>query len=98
MKEDVENAVVEFTNYAAKIYSWGFNQFRNSIRNINRRKEENVFKMQLAKYASELKKQLAQHVKLVADSHPEMHKQIESVLSEKIDYYLQAFWQKCSAL
>jgi hypothetical protein len=42
--------------------------------------------------------EIAQHVKLLADSHPEMHKQIESVLSEKIDYYLQAFLQKCSAL
>ncbi len=36
MKEDVENAVVEFTNYAAK----------------------NVFKMQLAKYSFEFKKQM----------------------------------------
>jgi hypothetical protein len=74
--KDVENAVVEFTNYAAK----------------------NVFKMQLAKYSFEFKKKNGTHVKLLADSQPEIHKQIESVLSEKINYYLQAFWQKCLAL
>ena len=95
MKEDVENAVVEFTNHAAKIYSWFFNQFRNSIRNINRRKEENVYKMQLAKYSFEFKKQMEEHMKLLTDSHPEIYK---SVLSEKINYYLLAFWQKCLAL
>ena len=45
MEEDVENAVIEFTNYAAKIYSWVFNQ--------------------------------------LANSHPEIHKQIESVYPKK---------------
>lgn len=98
MKEDVENAVVEFTNYAAKIYSWVFDQFHDSVRNINRAEEENVFKMQLSKYSFELKKQLKQHVKLLSDSHPVASEQIESVLSEKVNYYLQAFWQKCVAL
>lgn len=98
MKEDVEDVVVEFTNCAAKMYSSVFNQFHNSIRNINRSKEENVFKMQLSKYSLELKKGLEQHVKLLADSHPAAYKQIDSVLSEKIKYYLQAFWQKCVAL
>jgi hypothetical protein len=98
MKEDVENAVVEFTNYAAKIYSWVFNQFHDSIRNINRAEEENVFKMQLSKYSFELKMLLEEHVKLLADSCPTANQHIESVLSEKITYYLQAFWQKCAAL
>jgi len=98
MNEDVDNAVVDFTNYAAKIYSWVFNQFRNSIRNIKRAEAENVFKMQLSKYSSELKKHLEQQVKLLADSHPATYKEIESVLSEKINYYLQAFWQKGVAL
>ena len=74
MKEDVENAVIEFTNYAAKVYSRFINQFRNSIRNINLCNEENVFKMQLAKYSFEFKKQMEHHMKLLADSHPEIHK------------------------
>ena len=45
-KEDVENAVAEFTTYAAKMYSWVFNQFYSSIRKIRRTEEENVFRMQ----------------------------------------------------
>ena len=61
-------------------------------------KKKMSLKCSCAKYSFEFKKQLEQHVKLLADSHPEIHKQIESVLSEKINYYLQAFWQKCSAL
>jgi hypothetical protein len=98
MKEDVENAVAEFTTYAAKMYSWVFNQFYSSIRKIKRAEEENVFKMQLSKYSFELKKHLEQHVKRLANSYPTACKQIESVLSEKVNYYVQAFWQKCAAL
>ena len=98
MKEDVESAVAEFTSYAAKMYSWIFDQFHNSIRNINRAEEENVFKMQLSKYSVELKKHLEEQVKLLVGSHPAAYNQIESVLSEKINYYLQAFWQKCVSL
>ena len=98
MKEDVENAVAEFTTYAAKMYSWVFNQFYSSIRKIRRTEEENVFRMQLSKYSFELKKHLEQQVKRLANSHPTACTQIESVLSEKINYYLQALWQKCAAL
>jgi hypothetical protein len=54
--------------------------------------------MQLSKYSFELKKHLEEHVKLLAASYPTAYNQIESVLSEKISYYLQAFWQKCAAL
>ena len=98
MKENLENLVVEFTNYAAKMYSSVFNQFHSSIRNINRAEEENVFKMQISKYSFELQKRLEQHAKLLADSHPAAYRQIESALSEKIKYYLKAFWQKCVTL
>jgi hypothetical protein len=98
MQEDIEKAVVEFTNYAAKVYSWLFNQFSDSIRQIDRNEAENVFKMQVSKYSLELKKKLEQQVNLLAESYPETHGQIKAVLSEKISYYLQAFWRKCTAL
>ena len=98
MKEDVENAVAEFTTYAAQMYSWAFNQFYTSIRRIRRTEEENVFRMQLSKYSFELKKHLEQQVKRLGNFHPTACTQIESVLSEKINYYLQALWQKCAAL
>jgi hypothetical protein len=45
--------------------------------------------------STEFKKQMEEHMKLLTDSHPEIYK---SVLSEKINYYLLAFWQKCLAL
>jgi len=98
MKEDIEKVVVEFTNHAAKMYSWLFSQFSDSIRNIKRSEAENVFKMQVSKYSFELKKQLEEEVNLLAESFPETRGQIKTLLSEKINYYLQAFWQKCTSL
>ncbi len=44
-----------------------------------------------------LKTQLLNSLIMQRKSIP-IRKQVESVLSEKINYYLQAFWQKCSAL
>ena len=85
MKEDIEKVVVEFTNHAAKMYSWLFSQFSDSIRNIKRSEAENVFKMQVSKYSFELKKQLEEEVNLLAESFPETRGQIKTLLSEKIN-------------
>ena len=99
MEEDMERTIVEFNNHAAKIYSRLFEQFRNSIRNINRNEEENVFKMQLSKYSLELRKQLEQQIKnLLGSSDPKIYKEVEAVLSAKINYYFQEFILKCNAL
>jgi hypothetical protein len=98
-EEDVERAVVEFDNNAAKIYSEVFAKFNSSIGKIRRDNEENVFKMQLSKYTYTLRNELDKEVRnLLNSSHPKIHKNLETVLSSKIEYYLQEFRRKCNAL
>ena len=99
MKEDIEKATVEFDNKASKIYSEVFAEFYNSVSKIRRDKEENVFKMQVSKYTQTLKDKLEGGVKsLLNNCHPQIHNSLETVLSAKINYYLQEFWQKCNSL
>ncbi len=58
MKEDIETIIVDFNNQAVKIYSALSDEFLESVQNINRNSEENVFKMQKAKFTDALKYQL----------------------------------------
>jgi hypothetical protein len=48
-KDDIAIIVSEFDNVSVKIFSSLFRQFSESIR-IDRKKDENVFKMQAAKF------------------------------------------------
>jgi hypothetical protein len=99
MKEDVERLIVEFNNSAAKNYSILFRQFSKSIRNLNRMEEENVFNMQAAKFADNLKFQLEQQVKIILETaDTEIYDQLQLALSARINFYLNEFQIKCKAL
>ena len=100
MEKDVGTILVEFNNLAANIYSATFDQFSESIRKIKRNKDENVFKLQSAKYEDMLKHRLEVEVKkiLQANDHQEFHKQLEFALLLRINYYLQEFRQRSNAL
>ena len=99
MKEDTDKTIVEFNNEAARLYGHVFDQFENSVRNIDRNNEENVFQMRVSKFSLELKKQLEQHVKKILESSDsKMNEQLQAALSVKVSYYLRQFMQKCSAM
>jgi menaquinone-dependent protoporphyrinogen IX oxidase len=99
MKEDFERVIVEFNNSAAKIYSILFKQFLKSIHNFNRSEEENVFNMQVAKFADSLKYQLEEQVKKILETaDTEIYDQLQLALSARISFYLREFQIKCRAL
>lgn len=100
MEKDVRTIIVEFDNDAAKIYSNTFNEFADSIRNINRRRDENVFKLQSAKYADTLRNRLEKEVKRILDANNprEFLEQLNYELPKRIHYYLQEFKHRSNAM
>jgi hypothetical protein len=96
--QDIKNMTVEFDNSAAKIYSRLFEQFLSSVKQIKRKTNENVFRMQIAKFSDELRGQLEQEAKRVSANYSgKLQGQLEISLTKKINYYLQEFQQKCDA-
>jgi len=99
MNEDAEKTVVEFTDTAAKIYSIVFEQFLSSVRKLNRRRDENVFQLQVAKYSEAFKSDLEREAKKSLANYSGMKpRELRLSISEKIRYCLQQFQGKCNAL
>ena len=99
MKDDIQTMMVKFNNAAAKIYSILFKQFSESVHDIDRSEEENVFKMQAAKFIQLLKYRLDDQAKKILETSPaEIHDALQTVVSTRIDFYLQEFQLKCKAL
>jgi hypothetical protein len=98
MVQDIKNMTVEFDNSAAKIYSGIFEQFLSSVKKIKRKTNENVFRMQIAKFSHELRGQLEQEAKRISENYSgKLQEQLEISLTKKINYYLQEFLHKCDA-
>jgi hypothetical protein len=96
--KDVESVVVEFDHQAVKIYSELFDQFIKTVTSISRKKDENVFKLQSAKFLEELSHRLQREAKKSAEKYSgALHPELNSRLSTKVGFYLQKFRQKCSA-
>lgn len=100
MEKGAEKLHAEFNNAAARIYSHVFDQFSSSVRAIDRHNNENVFKLQEAKYASMLKMMLEDLVNNTVEScdSNEMKEQLRSSLTGGINYFLQEFRHKCNAM
>ncbi len=58
MSQDAEQLSVEFNNSATKLFFSLQNQFAKAVKNLDRRRDENVFQQLLGKYAYTLKLQL----------------------------------------
>lgn len=100
MEKGAEKLHSEFNNAAARIYSHVFDMFSSSVRTIDRYDNENVFKLQEAKYVSKLKKMLEDLVNNTlekCDSN-EMKEQLKSSLPGRINYFMQEFLHKCNAM
>jgi len=99
MKKNLGNAIFDFDRVATQVYLDFFSQFSSATNVINRNKDENVFKMQVAKFAGALKYRLDQlGKKMVTDVDPKDKDRVESILLAKIQYYLQEFDIRCNAL
>ena len=100
MEKDVRTILVEFNNRAAKIYSRTFDEFAGSVGKINRHEDENVFKLQSAKYENSLKHHLENEVKKILEANHSSGflAELNFVLPMQIIYYLQEFRHRSNAM
>jgi hypothetical protein len=97
MTPDVEKIIVQFDTKAAEIYTEVFDQFLNG-KSVTRKVDENVFKLQTAKFLTELKSRLERQSKKSAQVYSgKLHHELQCSLSAKVNYYLQEFQHKCNA-
>jgi hypothetical protein len=100
MEKNVEMIILEFNNVAARIYSGTLSQFSDSIRNINRNRDENVFKLQLGKYMYMLKNHLEEKVKKTLEANRSFKdsERLKLSLSSQVNYYLEEFRKRSNTL
>jgi hypothetical protein len=99
MQDEHEKKITRFNSDASVIYSSVYKEFNESIYKINRHRDENVFKMQAAKYGYALKTKLDMLVKNILDaSGKDTNVALHRALSTRVSFYLDQFRQKWNAL
>lgn len=100
METNVESIIVEFNNKAAAIYGALSDQLVHSVFAVNRREDDNVFRLQAAKYISVLKERLEEEARKILNEHStkNFYKQLNTTLPTHINYYLQEFRNKINSL
>ena len=99
MKQDIDTILVQFNNSAAPIYTNMLRQFQGSVHNISRHRDENVFKLQAAKYSYALKLQLTELARKTSEaSQSHLQNKVQVALSARVNFYLQEFKLKWNAL
>lgn len=93
MEKDTGKLQVEFNNAAAKIYFHLTEKFSASVKPINRYSNENVFKLQEAKYLSMLKQMLEDiaRITLEKSESDEIREKLKAFLTSRINYFMQEF-------
>ena len=95
----MDTILVQFNTGAATIYANLLSQFQTSIHNISRHRDENVFKLQAAKYGYALKLQLTELARKTSEaSQSHMQDKVQTALSARVNFYLQQFKLKWNAL
>jgi len=100
MKKEYEELSAEFTIKAQKLFIFTYEKFRDSTRNLDRQKDENVFQLQVGKFLATLNQQLEQ----IANELLRKNKAIKNadqdsmVLKNQINIYLAEFRQKAKLL
>jgi hypothetical protein len=92
--------IVDINNRAAGIYSDTFSQFAGAVKKLKRYGDENVFHQQAAKYFRVLKSRLDDLVKKTLEIHHShsRYKQMESLLTEGVCYYLHEFSHRLQSM
>jgi len=99
MAEDFDTTLVEFENIAAKIYSRIWAQFSEYVKSIDREEDQNVFRMQVSKFADAFKQSLNEEVKKAISISPQkIYGPLQAALSTRVNYYIQEFLSKCNDL
>jgi|KBSSwiS6_1023812.scaffolds.fasta_scaffold00656_2 hypothetical protein len=91
---------IEFNNKAKNIFFSLYEKFAESVKQLNRRKDDNVFQQQLGKYLKTLKSQLENLAMEMLDKNKSTKNisQLNKKLADEINIYLGEFRQKSRSL
>lgn len=100
MEKDFEQAKVEFDNMATKIFFSLYGQFKNTIKFIDRRKDENVFQQLQGKFVFSLTNQLQNLAKEIIHKHQHLKnaQHLNRILTDAISSYINEFTQKSNSI
>ena len=92
--------LVEFNNKAKKMFFSTYEKFTESVKRLDRAKDDNVFQQQQGKYLKTLKDQLEMLAReiLYKSRSIENSAQLNKKLTGEIDLYVQEFRQKSKSL
>jgi hypothetical protein len=91
MHGSINSILVSFNDDASLIYSELFEEFKRSVKKIDRKTDDNVFRLQAAKYFDQLKRKLEREAKRKIEAHPQLQDELFIALTERINFFLQEF-------
>jgi len=100
MDRGLEQLSVDFTVQAQKLFMSTYEKFRQSTKNLDRQRDENVFQLQVEKFMATLKLQLEgiAHDLLMKSKTLKNIDHCNSLLRDMIMIYLKEFIQKTRSL
>jgi hypothetical protein len=100
MDREYEQLSVDFTTKAQALFALTYDKFRLSTKNLDRRRDENVFQLQVSKFLATLKTQLENIAHESLQRYPSLKDtdHCNKILGENINIYLTEFRQKSKLL
>ena len=97
MNEELHDVIISFNNTASIIYANLFSRFTNSVQQVSRKTDENVYRMQVAKYTDELKNRLDEEARKLITANPQLQQGLSPTLLARVNFYVQEFSLRCKA-
>jgi len=100
MEKEIEQVKNEFDTNAVKIFFSIYEKFETDVKQLNRRRDENVFQQIQGKYVFTLKNQLENLAKEMLNKHHQLKliHHLSRTLTDSISFYLHEFIQKSGSL
>lgn len=100
MDNESSQIIIDFNNHAKKIFFSLFDKFIDSTKQLDRRKDDNVFQQQQGKFLNSLKNQLEDIAREFLHNNRALENisQLTRQLTEGINAYLYEFRQKTRSL
>lgn len=91
MEADSDIIKSRFRNEASSLFAYIFQHFQQSVRKLDRQRDENVFRQLAGTHAGQLKSQLDGIAKKLMSQYKGSIDRLNRDLSKEIDYYLSEF-------
>jgi hypothetical protein len=98
--DELAPVLIEFDSKASTLFFSLYEKFKDAVKHLDRRKDENVFQLQQAKYLNELKSQLDHLAKGLLNKYNSMKSvsQLNKKFTDEINQYQNEFRQKSMSL